>query len=41
MDARIEALQKRLEWYDLFVDYIKEVDHNKYNEACNYADSYN
>jgi hypothetical protein len=29
----------KLEWYNLFVDYIYEIDINKYNEACEYADN--
>ena len=28
-----------LKWYDLFVDYIENADHNLYDEACEYADN--
>lgn len=37
MDARIEALQERLVWFDLFLSYIKERDHEMYNKAYDYA----
>ncbi len=33
------TLQSQLEWYDNFVDYVKEVNTNLYNDACQYADS--
>ncbi len=33
-----ENLKNQLEWYNLFVDYIKTVDINLYNEACEYSD---
>ena len=36
--SELQKLKDRLEWYDLFVDYIYEIDSNKYNEACEYAD---
>ena len=28
---------EKMEWYDLFVDYVQEVIPNLYNEACDYA----
>ena len=34
----IGNLEEKLEWYDLFVDYIYETT-NKYNQACEYADN--
>tara|TARA_R100001163_G_C4873523_1_gene74221 strand:- start:153 stop:386 length:234 start_codon:yes stop_codon:yes gene_type:complete len=37
--SKIESLEKKLEWYDYFVDYIYEVDSNKYNQACEFADN--
>ena len=30
---------EKLEWYDDFVDYIKELNSNLYNDACEYADN--
>ena len=27
------------DWYEYFTDYIQEIDHNKYNQACEYADN--
>ena len=36
--SEIQTLKDKLAWYDLFVDYIAEIDINKYNEACEYAD---
>ena len=36
--SELQKLKDRLDWYDLFVDYIYEIDSNKYNEACEYAD---
>jgi len=35
----ISNLEEKLEWYDLFVDYMYDVYINKYNEACEYADN--
>jgi hypothetical protein len=35
----IGNLEEKLEWYDLFIDYIYETDTNKYNQACEYADN--
>lgn len=35
----IEALERKIEWYDLFVDYIHQFNRNDYNSACEYADS--
>ena len=32
------SCEDALDWYDLFVDYIEEVNINLYNEACEYAD---
>tara|TARA_R110002020_G_scaffold137736_1_gene307202 strand:- start:618 stop:851 length:234 start_codon:yes stop_codon:yes gene_type:complete len=29
---------QKMEWYDLFVDFIEQMDSNLYNEACEYAD---
>ena len=37
--SELQKLKDRLEWYDLFVDYIAVIDINKYNEACEYADN--
>ena len=37
--SELQKLKDRLAWYDLFVDYIYEIDSNKYNEACEYADN--
>jgi len=34
----VQKLKDKLEWYNLFVDYIYEVDSNKYNQGCEYAD---
>jgi len=34
-------LNKKVEWYDLFVDYVQKVNSNLYNEACEYADKNN
>ena len=33
----LKNLKDKLAWYDLFVDYIYEIDSNKYNQACEYA----
>ena len=39
-ETEVEAeLHAKVEWYNLFVDYIYEIDSNKYNEACEYADN--
>ena len=35
----IAELHAKVEWYDLFVDRIYDIDRNKYNEACEYADN--
>jgi hypothetical protein len=35
----VAELHAKVEWYDLFVDYIYDQDKNKYNEACEYADN--
>ncbi len=37
-DARISAMSKQLQWYDLFMEYVQEVDINMYNKASEYAD---
>lgn len=37
----IKDCETTLDWYDLFVDYIEEVNINLYNEACEYADKNN
>jgi hypothetical protein len=37
--SELETLKEKLEWYDNFVDYIYEIDTNKYNQACEYADN--
>ncbi len=37
-DARIEAMEKKLIWYDSFVDYVQQYSTNVYNSACEYAD---
>ena len=37
--SEIQTLKDKLAWYDLFVDYIAEIDINKYIEACEYADN--
>ena len=31
--------EKQLQWFNHFVDYINQIDSNKYNEACEYADN--
>jgi hypothetical protein len=36
--SELKNLKDKLAWYDLFVDYIYEIDSNKYNQACEYAD---
>jgi hypothetical protein len=28
----------KIEWFDLFVDYVYDNNSNLYNEACEYAD---
>ena len=37
--SELQKLKDKLAWCDLFVDYIAEIDINKYNEACEYADN--
>ena len=39
MTEQEAELYAKVEWYNLFVDYIYEIDSNKYNEACEYADN--
>jgi|TARA_R100000482_G_C5085669_1_gene128272 hypothetical protein len=36
--SKMISLQNKLKWYDYFVDYIYEMDSNKYNQACEFAD---
>ena len=31
-------IEKQLQWFNHFVDYVGNVDSNLYNEACEYAD---
>lgn len=37
---QLQKLKDTLEWYNLFVDYIYEIDSNKYNQGCDYADKH-
>jgi len=37
-DERIKALEKQLEWFNSFVDYVQANGNNIYNEACEWAD---
>ena len=32
-------LEKQLEWFNNFVDYVGNIDSNLYNQACEYADN--
>ena len=34
----ISELEKQLQWFNHFVDYVGNIDSNIYNEACEYAD---
>ena len=34
----LKQLKNKLNWYNLFVDYVQETDINLYNYACEYAD---
>lgn len=36
-EERMETHAK-IEWFDLFVDYVYDNNSNLYNEACEYAD---
>lgn len=38
LEKELKELQNKLQWYDLFVDYIHSNDRKKYNDACEYAD---
>ena len=33
-----EENNSKIEWYDLFVDFVYEKNPNLYNDACEYAD---
>ena len=33
-----EKLEKQLEWFNHFVDYVGNINSNLYNQACEYAD---
>ena len=33
-----ETLKTKLEWYDMFVDYVQYYDNNIYDSACEHAD---
>ena len=35
----VAELHAKVEWYDLFVDRIYDINRNAYNEACEYADN--
>lgn len=37
-DERIKALEKQLDWFNDFVDYVQQNSTNIYNEACVHAD---
>jgi len=37
-DERIKALEKQLDWFNSFVDYVQDNANNIYNEACEWAD---
>tara|TARA_R100000234_G_C4980533_1_gene170574 strand:- start:54 stop:230 length:177 start_codon:yes stop_codon:yes gene_type:complete len=32
-------LEKQLEWFNNFVDYVENIDSNLYNQACEYSDN--
>jgi len=32
-------MEKQLQWFNHFVDYVNQVDPNLYNEACEYSDN--
>ena len=34
----ISDLEKQLQWFNHFVDYVGNADSNIYNKACEYAD---
>jgi hypothetical protein len=33
----LKIFPQKTDWYNYFVSYIFDVDHNKYTEACEYA----
>tara|TARA_R100001163_G_C5053552_1_gene190111 strand:+ start:740 stop:925 length:186 start_codon:yes stop_codon:yes gene_type:complete len=35
---KLKYIKGRLEWYDLFTDYIYHYYTNQYNQACEFAD---
>lgn len=35
-----KKLKSKLEWHNLFVDYVQSQRVNLYNEACEYADQW-
>jgi lysyl-tRNA synthetase class II len=39
MTEQEAELHAKVEWYDLFVDRIYDINRNAYNEACEYADN--
>lgn len=38
MDIYIKDMEKQLQWFNHFVDYVGNTNSNLYNEACEYAD---
>jgi len=38
MNNNKKELEKVLEWFNNFTDYIQETNNNLYNQACKYAD---
>lgn len=40
-ENELEKLEKQLEWFNHFVDYVGNINSNLYNEACEYADGEN
>jgi len=38
MESRIEELERLIEWYNHYVDYVEYNFRNKHDEACEYAD---
>jgi hypothetical protein len=39
MEIDKKELEKQLEWFNNFVDYVGNIDSNLYNQACEYADN--
>lgn len=37
-DIYIKDMEKQLQWFNHFVDYVGNNNSNLYNEACEYAD---